>query len=126
VPRRLVICSVVVAVIGLVSALLIYVTAGADGEADENVQILVVDGKTYRVPLASTKTYQRELRRFGGEAAVLFDDINRWVAGRWRGRSLAITVAWITAAVSLGLLFLARRMRDDPSSDAGGDEREPG
>ena len=112
--------------IGLFGALSIYFTAGEDSETDENVQILVVDGKTYRIPLASTKMYQRELRRFGGEAAVLFDDFNRWFAGLWRGRSLAITVAWITAAVSLGLLVLARRMRADPSSDAGGDEREPG
>ena len=60
-------------------ALLIYVRAD-DSDADENVQIVIVDGKTYKIPLASTKMYQRELRRFGGEAAVLFDDINRWFA----------------------------------------------
>jgi hypothetical protein len=100
------ICSVAVAVVGLLAALLIYVRAD-DSDADENVQIVIVDGQTYKIPLASTKMYQRELRRFGGEAAVLFDDINRWFAGLWRGRSLAIITACVTALVSVWLFLLA-------------------
>jgi hypothetical protein len=40
-----------------------------DTDADENVQIVIVDGKAYKIPLASTKMYQRELRRFGGLVA---------------------------------------------------------
>jgi hypothetical protein len=55
-------CSVAVAVVGLLGALLIYVRAD-DSDADENVQIVIVDGKAYKIPLASTKMYQRELRR---------------------------------------------------------------
>jgi hypothetical protein len=110
-------CSVAVAVAGLLGALLIYVRAD-DGDADENVQIVIVDGQTYKIPLASTKMYQRELRRFGGEAAVVFDDINRWLATLWRGRPLAIITACITALVSIGLFLVARDM---PADDA-----EPG
>ena len=109
------ICSLVIALVGLSSALLIYLTAGEDGGLDENVQILVVDGKTYRVPLASTKSYRRELQRFGGGAALLFDDLDRWFEGLWRGRSLAITLAWITAFVSVGLFLFARQLPPDPS-----------
>ena len=109
------ICSLVVVLVGLSSALLIYLTAGADSDLDENVQIVVVDGKTYRVPLASTKSYRRELQRFGGGAALLFDDLDRWFEGLWRGRSLAITVAWITAFVSAGLFLFARQLPPDPS-----------
>jgi len=116
------ICSVAVAVVGLLGALLIYVRAD-DSDADENVQIVIVDGKAYKVPLASTKMYQRDLRRYGGEAAVLFDDINRWLARLWRGRSLAIITACITAFVSIVLFLLARA---GPYSDDGGDEPEPG
>ena len=112
-------CSVAVAVIGLLGAVLIYVRAD-DSDADENVQIVIVDGQVYKIPLSSTKTYQRELRRFGGEAAVLFDDINRWFARLWRGRTLAIITACITAFVSIGLFLLAR------ASDDRGDDAEPG
>ena len=103
------ICSIAVAVVGLLGALLIYVSAD-DGDADENVQIVIVDGKAYKVPLASTKMYQRDLRRYGGEAAVLFDDLNRWFAALWRGRSLAIITACVTVFVSVGLFIVAREM----------------
>jgi hypothetical protein len=109
-------CSVAVAVVGLLGALLIYVRAD-DGDADENVQIVIVDGKAYKVPLASTKMYQRDLRRYGGEAAVLFDDINRWFASLWRGRSLAIITACVTVLVSVGLFLFAREMPAEPYSN---------
>ena len=112
-------CSVAVAVIGLLGAVLIYVRAD-DSDADENVQIVIVDGQVQKIPLASTKIYQRELRRFGGEAAVLFDDINRWFARLWHGRSLGIITACITAFVSIGLFLLGR------ASDDRGDDAEPG
>lgn len=119
--KRLILCSVLVAVVGLSSALLIYLTAGED-DLDENVQTVLVDGKTFRIPLASTKMYRRDLRRFGGDAAVLFDDLDSWFRGLWRGRSLGVTLAWMTAFVSLGLFLLARQM---PSDDRG-DDQDPG
>ena len=109
-------CSVAVAVVGLLGAVLIYVNAD-DADADENVQIVIVDGKAYKVPLASTKMYQRDLRRFGGEAAVLFDDINRWFASLLRGRSLAIITACVTVFVSVGLFLVAREMPAGPHSN---------
>ena len=114
-------CSVAVAVVGLLGASLIYVNAD-DGDAEDNVQIWIVDGKTYKIPLASTKMYQRDLRRFGGEAAVLFDDMNRWFASLWRGRSLAIITACVTVFVSLGLFLVAREMPAGPYSSNRGDE----
>jgi hypothetical protein len=122
---RLLICSVVVAVVGLLAAALIYVKAGDDSESDENFQFIIVDGKTYRIPLADTKMYRRELQRFGGDAAVVFDEISRWVAGLWRGKSLGITIAWISVFVSLALFLLARKVPSDASPDDGGDH-EPG
>ena len=124
--KRLMICSVVVAVVGLLGALLIYLTAGEDRERDENVQMIIADGKIYRIPLENTKMYRRDLQRFGGNAAVLFDDLHRWFTGLWRGRSLAITVAWITAGVSLGLFLFARQILYDPSSDDRADDHEAG
>jgi hypothetical protein len=118
-------CSVAVAVVGLLGALLIYVRAD-DGDADENVQIVIVDGTAYKIPLASTKMYQRDLRRFGGEAAVLFDDIHRWFAGWWRGRPLAIITACVTVFVSAGLFLAAREAPAPPYSNDRGDDAEPG
>jgi len=106
-------------VVGLLAALLIYVRAGDDSDNDANYQFFIVDGKTYRIPLADTKMYRRELQRFGGDAAVVFDEISGWVASLWRGRNLAITIACMTAFVSLGLLFLARQGLPEPRSDDG-------
>ena len=124
--KRLIICSVVVAVVGLFGASLIYFTAGEATDTDENVQILIVDGKVYRIPLADTKMYRHELQRFGGNAAVLFDDFNRWFASLWRGRSLAITTACITGFVSVALFLLARQVPSDPDPDQLGHEGDTG
>jgi len=108
--KRLLVCSALVAVIGLSSALLVFVTAPEDSGPNEGFQTVVVDGKTYQIPLASTKLYQRDLQRFGGKSAVLADDLTRWFAGLWHGRSLAVTLTWITAFVSVGLLLRAREI----------------
>ena len=110
--KRLTLCSIIVALVGLCSALLIYLTAG-ENTIDEGFQIVIVDGKSYPIPLADTKMYRRELQRFGGKMALLFDDLDRWFKGLWRGRALAVTVVWITAFVSLGLFLLARNWPPD-------------
>ena len=115
--KRLYLFSIIAAVVGL-SALLIYLTAGEATIDYEGSQIVIVDGEAYPIPLANTKMYRRELQRFGGKAALLFDDFNRWFAGLWRGRSLAVTVAWITAFISVVLFLLARRMPPDPDPAA--------
>ncbi len=112
--KRLYLFSIITAVMGLSSALLIYVTAGEATIDYEGSQIVMVDGEAYPIPLANTKMYRRELQRFGGKAALIFDDFNRWFAGLWRGKSLAVTVAWITAFISVVLFLLARRMPPDP------------
>jgi hypothetical protein len=56
-----------------------------------------------------SKTYQRELLRFGGRASVMFDDFNRWFAAQWRGRRLGVTIGVLSAFVSLGVYGVARR-----------------
>lgn len=112
--KRLYLFSVITLVAGLCCALLIYVTAGEAADDYEGSQVIMVDGKAYPIPLAETKMYRRELQRFGGKMALLFDDLSRWFAGLWRGRSLAVTVVWITASVSLVLFLLARQMPPDP------------
>src|SRR5258708_36898858 len=97
--KRLTLWSIAVAVVGLCSALLIYVTAGEAADL-EGSEIVMVDGKAYPVPLADTRMYRRELQRFGGKAALLFDDFNRWFAGLWPARPLRATAARIPASLS--------------------------
>jgi hypothetical protein len=116
---------VLVAVVGLSTALVIYLNAAEDSDVDENVQVVVVDGQTYRIPLSDTKMYRGQLQRYGGQALVLFDDFNRWFAGFWRGRSLAITIGSITTIASIGLFLLARLAPSDPD-DGDGDHHRRG
>jgi hypothetical protein len=119
--KRLTLWSIAVAVVGLCSALLIYVTVGEAADL-EGSEIVIVDGKAYPVPLADSRMYRRELQRFGGKAALLFDDFNRWFAGLWHGRSLAVTVVWITAFISLGLFLLGRNWPPDPEPGPRGED----
>ena len=119
--KRLTLWSIAVAVVGLCSALLIYVTAGEAADL-EGSEIVIVDGKAYPIPLADSRMYRRELQRFGGKAALLFDDFNRWFAGLWHGRSLAVTVVWITAFISLGLFLLGRNWPPDPEPGPRGED----
>jgi hypothetical protein len=86
-----------VLVLGLASALGIYLAAD---EAASSAALAEMRG---------SKPYVHQLERFGGKAAVLFDEFNRWFAGLWEGRQLGITVAWITIFIATGLFLVARR-----------------
>ena len=121
-PKRLYLSAVVVLIAGLCSAVLIYLAAGDDPEAGEAYQYVVVGDKAYPVAGSESKAYVRESRRFGGRAAVLFDELGTWFAGRWRGKALAITVGWITLFVSVALFLVAGWL--SPRHE--GDRDEPG
>ncbi|MFL6574606.1 MAG: hypothetical protein ACJ8G4_22835 [Burkholderiales bacterium] len=56
-----------------------------------------------------SKLYVHQLERFGGKAAVMFAQFNRWFVRLWEGRQLGITVAWITIFIAAGLFFLVAR-----------------
>ena len=98
---RLYAAALAVLVLGLGSALIIYLTA--DDDTDIAMQ-----------QIFGSKAYVRQLQRFGGKASVLFDDIDRWFAGLWEGRSLAVTVAWISVLAGLALFLIARHVRRRP------------
>lgn len=112
---RLYVISGIILAIGLCCALLIYLTAEDDSASAASY--VVVDGVIYPIDPGSSKLYVRELQRFGGKAAVLFDEFGRWFAGLWHGRSLAITVAWMSILVSLGVFLFARHLASDANSD---------
>ena len=69
---------------------------------------VIANGVAYPVPAQASKTYVRELRRFGGKAAVLFDDFQRWFASLWHGRRLGLTLACLSVAVAAALFLVGR------------------
>jgi hypothetical protein len=103
---RLYVISVAILAIGLCCSVLIYLTA--DDDPAGAVSYVVAGGSVYAIPALTSKVYVRELQRFGGKAAVLFDEFGTRFAGLWRGKSLAYTVAWISAMASLGVFLFAR------------------
>jgi len=58
-----------------------------------------------------SKMYRRNLQVYGGNMAVMEDELYRWFSGLWQGTSLACTVACITVLISGGFFFVASRVR---------------
>ena len=114
---RLYLSSIVVLIAGMCAAAAIWLTAEDDPLAGA-YQVVVVDGKAYPVAPGQSKVYMREVQRFGGKAAVLFDEIDRWFAGLWRGKSLAITVGWISIFAAAALLLAGYLSRAPGTGDA--------
>jgi hypothetical protein len=102
--------AVVVLLAGLCAAWLIDRAAGDEPDADNAAQIVIIDGKAYAIAPTDSKQYMRDLERFGGKATVLFVELEEWFGGLWHGRSLAVTVAWLSTLVSLGLFLAGGRV----------------
>ena len=92
-----------VLIVGLATAAAIYFTA-EDEPQQSSSYVIVLDP-------AMTKTYVRDLERFGGKAAVLFDEFNRWFAARWRGKALGVTIAWLSIVAAALLFWISGRSR---------------
>jgi len=100
---RLYLVSAIILVVGLGSAILIYLTAKSD-----SYSVLGYE---------DSKTYIHDLELYGGKANVLANEFMRWFGGLWHGKSLAFTVACITIFISLGLSFVANHLLSDLKSD---------
>jgi hypothetical protein len=92
-----------VLIVGLATAAAIYFTAEDEPQLSSSY-VIVVDP-------AMTKTYVRDLERFGGKAAVLFDEFNRWFAARWHGKALGVTIAWLSVGAATLLFWISGRSR---------------
>jgi hypothetical protein len=100
--NRFLLAAILVLAIGLVAAVAIYFTAEAEPQLSTSY-VVVIDP-------ATSKTYVRQLERFGGKAAVLFDEFNRWFAERWQGKALGVTIACLSLAAAALLYWIARRL----------------
>ena len=103
---RLYLCSLAILLMGLCGATAVYFLS--DNVEDPGDGYVIVDGKTYPGGFYQSKRYQRELERYGGKANVIFDELSRWFASLWHGRTLGITLVCISVAVSLALFLLSR------------------
>jgi hypothetical protein len=94
--------SAVVLVAGLSAGLALYVTAEDEPEPTADSALLLSPG--------SSKIYIREVRRFGGKAAVLFDEAMRGFENLWKGKTLGKTVAALGVLTALALFLAGRKL----------------
>ena len=120
--KRLYFIGVIILLVGLGSAVLIYLTAEDDSESVVGYEI--VGGNVYPTAPENSKIYVHDLELFGGKAAVLADEFSRWFAGLWHGKSLAFTVAFISIVISLGFFFVAYHSPPDVSDVQDEKDRE--
>jgi len=118
--KRLFAAAVLVLVAGLAGAAWIYRTADDGPDISGAYQIIVVNGVPTPIAPNESKTYMRDLQRYGGKMSVIFDDIGRWWDGLWHGRSLALTVAFLSVLTSLALYFVALSVTDDQPAERRG------
>ena len=103
---RLHLVSAIILLVGLGSAILIYLTAK---NASDSV-----------LGYENSKTYIHDLELYGGKANVLANEFMRWFVGLWHGKSLAFTAACITIFISLGFFLVANHLPSALKSDARG------
>ncbi len=100
--------------VGLASAVLIYLAAMND-TSDSTYDI--VGGFVYPGGGAYNKKYVHDLQLYGGNAAMLGDQFTRWFAGLWRGTSLAYTVACIAFVLAFVFYVAGNNSSGCPKSD---------
>ena len=107
---RLVFAALFILVAGLACGVTIYLLA----DEPEATAYVIVGDTAYPVDPTISKTYVRQLERFGGKAAVLFDDFNRWFTALWQGKRLGITIGLLSLLAALALLGIARMSDRSP------------
>jgi len=103
---RLYIITAILLLVGLGSAILIYLKAG---DASENILIYEFE---------HSNMYRHNLELYAGKWNVLADEFSRWFDGLWHGRSLAFTVACITIFISFVIFFVAYHLPSDTTNVA--------
>src|SRR3954468_16803335 len=107
---RLYVAALAILSIGLAAGLLIYATA--EEAPPEAIGYIVVDGLKYPLAANQSKRYIRDLERFGGKASVVFDEFGRWFGSLWQGSTLGLTLACLSAFISVVLALFARSLPD--------------
>jgi hypothetical protein len=96
--RRFFLLAGATLLLGLGSSLALYLTAVEPPARD-----LVSE-------FENSKAYRHSLEVNGGKLTVVAGELSRWFDGLWQGENLAFTVAALSAAASLLLVFVAVRL----------------
>lgn len=113
IQTRLQLISALILLVGLGSAIIIYLAA--DNDSNSVADYEVASGDLY--PNIPSKKYERDLELYGGKANVLANDFRIWFVDLWRGESLAVMIAFITILASSGVSFVANNLSVDEGSD---------
>ena len=105
------IAALFILALGLGAGATIYFTAD---EPAPSGYIMIGDA-AYPYDPTTSRAYVRQIERFGGKTALLFDDINRWFASLWVGKRLGLTIIFLSAAVALFLFWIAKVRSAGPS-----------
>jgi hypothetical protein len=111
---RLHLISAIILLVGVGSAVLIYLTAEEDPINAGGYA--VTGGNVYPATPGNSKMYVHDLELYGGKGNVLADEFIRWFVGLWQGKSLALTIVSIAFLLSAIIFFLANHMRSDLQS----------
>ncbi len=123
-PACLKLISVIILLVGLVSALLIYQSAGNYTSAVLGYE--PGNGTIYPMDPEDYKSYSRDMELYGGTANVLLDELRRWFDGSWHGKSLAFIVACTTILLSSGLFYAANHLAPLLKSEGGSESHRDG
>jgi len=123
-PACLKLISVIILLVGLVSAILIYQSAG--NYAGTVLGYEQGNGTIYPMEPEDYKTYSRDMELYGGTANVLLDELRRWFDGLWHGKSLAFIVACTTILLSSGLFYAAKHMTPLLKTDGNSESNRDG
>ncbi len=118
---RFYLLGVLILLAGLACAALVYQTSKDD--TSDAVGYKFAGGKPYATAPDESKRYLQDVERYGGKAAVVADEFNRWFARLWHGRQLAYTLA----ALSVGLAtacFLAADFLSDHSTPGQAEDQD--
>ncbi len=119
--KRLYLITAVILLVGLGSAVLIYLKAGDSQRGVLGYE--AAGGEVYPISPEDSKMYKHDLELYGGKMNVLADEFMRWFSGLWHGRTLAFTVAGITVVISFVLFFVARNLMSDSYAEDNGEEK---
>lgn len=111
---RLRILSATILIVGLASAIVLYVRAGQ------------APGNPLGYDPEDTKQYLHDMELFGGKMNVVAADIRQWFGGLWHGRRLAYTVAFLAVLLAAGFRVAAIPLPPLADGEAGGDDSSPG
>ena len=107
--------GVAILMLGLLSAILVFVFVGEPGGNETAYQI--IDGVSYPVDVNNTKSYNYNMERISGKSGVFAADLSDWFVSLWHGKKLSYTLAVLAVVLSLLCFWLAHLFSLPPLED---------